>query len=73
MQEQAMEATRVTVEEVRERMERGEPFTFVDTRNPTAWGEANEKLPGALRVPADEVAAHLAEIPQDRTVITYCT
>jgi len=73
MQEQAMEATRVTVEEVRERMERGEPFTFVDTRNPTAWGEANEKLPGAIRVPADEVAAHLAKIPQDRTVITYCT
>ncbi len=73
MEEQTMEATRVTVEEVRERMDRGEPFTFVDTRNPKAWGESNEKLPGAIRVPADEVAAHLAEIPQDRVAITYCT
>jgi hypothetical protein len=26
-----------------------------------------------LRVPADEVEKHLAEIPHDRTVITYCT
>ena len=68
-----MEATRVTVDEVRERMARGEQFTFVDTRNPQAWGEADEKLPGAVRVPADEVESHLDEIPRDRVVITYCT
>jgi len=68
-----MEATRVTVEEVRERMDRGEPFAFVDTRNPQAWAESDLKLPGALRVPADEVEQHLNEIPRDRAVITYCT
>ncbi|HKP47369.1 MAG TPA: rhodanese-like domain-containing protein [Pyrinomonadaceae bacterium] len=68
-----METTRVTVDEIKERMERGEQFTFVDTRNPTAWGEADTKLPGAVRVPADEVDKHLNEIPHDRTVITYCT
>ena len=68
-----MEVTRVTVDEVKERMERGESFTFVDTRNPQAWGEATTKLPGAVRVPADEVEQHLNEIPHDRTVITYCT
>ena len=68
-----MEATRVTVDEVKERMDRGEQFTFVDTRNPIAWGQANTKLPAAVRVPADEVEKHLAEIPRDRTVITYCT
>ncbi len=68
-----MEATRITTDEVKERLERGEQFTFVDTRNPTAWGESNQKLPGAVRVPADEVAAHLNEIPKDRAVITYCT
>ena len=35
-----MEATRVTADEVKERMDRGEQFAFVDTRNPQAWGEA---------------------------------
>ena len=54
-------------------MERGEPFAFVDTRNPKAWSESNGKLPGAIRVPADKVAAHLTEIPRDYAVITYCT
>ena len=68
-----MEATRVTVDEVKQRMDRGEQFVFVDTRNPKAWGEAETKLPGAIRVPANEVENHLSEIPKDRVVITYCT
>jgi rhodanese-related sulfurtransferase len=68
-----MEATRVTVDEVKQRMDRGEEFTFIDTRNPKAWAEADTKLPGAIRVPADEAERHLDEIPRDRTVITYCT
>ena len=68
-----MEATRVTVDEVKQRIDRGEQFTFIDTRNPKAWGEAKTKLPGAIRVPAEEVEQHLNEIPRDRSVITYCT
>ena len=68
-----MEATRVTADELKERMGRGEQFAFLDTRNPKAWGEAETKLPGAIRVPADEAEQHLGEIPRDRAVITYCT
>ena len=68
-----MEATRVTVDEVKERMDRGEQFAFVDTRNPQAWGESDVKLPGAIRVPADELEQHLSEVPSGRAVITYCT
>ena len=68
-----VEATRVTVEEVKERMNRGEQLSFVDTRNPVAWGESDVKLPGAIRVPANELDEHLSEIPRDRAVITYCT
>jgi rhodanese-related sulfurtransferase len=68
-----MEATRVTVDELRERMKRGEQFTFLDVRNPTAWDNATTKLPGAIRVPADEVDQRVNQIPHDKTVITYCT
>lgn len=68
-----MEPTRITVDEVRERIERGEPFTFVDTRNPQAWAKSDVKLPGAIRVPAGEVGLHLSIIPKDRVVVTYCT
>ena len=68
-----MQTTRNTVDEVGERLNRGEPFAFVDTRNPTAWAESDQKLPGAIRVPADELEQHISEIPHDRAVITYCT
>ena len=68
-----MEVTRVTVDEIGERLNRGEQFAFLDTRNPQAWGESDQKLPGAIRMPADEVDQHVNEIPHDRTVITYCT
>jgi rhodanese-related sulfurtransferase len=69
----AMEPTRITVDELKERMDRGEPFAILDARNPQAWAEADTKLPGAIRVPADEVERHLSEIPRDRAVIAYCT
>jgi len=68
-----MESTRITVDELKERMDRKEEFAFVDTRNPKAWTEGETKLPDAIRVPADEADEHLDQIPKDRTVITYCT
>ena len=68
-----MEVTRVTVDEVKARMDRGERFIFLDSRNPQAWSEAETKLPGAIRVPSNEVEAHLADIPHGQVVITYCT
>jgi rhodanese-related sulfurtransferase len=67
------EVTRVTPDEIKQRMDRGEPIAFVDARNPQAWAESEEKLPGAIRVPADAIEDHLSEIPRDRAVIVYCT
>ena len=64
---------RISVEETLQRLHRGEPFTFVDSRNPRAWGSATHKLPGALRVPADAVDQHLSEIPSGHVVVAYCT
>jgi rhodanese-related sulfurtransferase len=71
--EEQIGVTRVTADEIVERLDRGEPIAFVDSRNPQAWGEAEEKIAGAIRVPADEIDGHLDEIPKDRSVVTYCT
>lgn len=67
------EVARVTPEEVARRMERGEAFTFIDARNPQAWGGSGVKIPGAIRVPADDIGKHLPEIPRGRPVVAYCT
>ncbi len=68
-----MESPRVTAHEVRRWIDEGEDVTFVDSRNPVAWGQATDRLPLAVRVPADELSMHLAEIPSHGRIVAYCT
>lgn len=64
---------RVTVAEVKERMDRGEPILFLDTRSVKSWSDSDVRIPGSMRVPPDDVAQHLQEIPQNRSIVTWCT
>ena len=65
--------SRLTVADVNVLVERGEPLAFIDSRNPIAWGSSKVKLPGAHRIPIDEVERHLLELPRDKRLIVYCT
>jgi rhodanese-related sulfurtransferase len=67
------EVTKITVDDAYGRYERGEPLIFIDSRNSQAWGESNVKLPGAIRIPAEDVRSHVVGIPRGKTMITYCT
>lgn len=64
---------RITVDELKQRMDSGEQFTVIDVRNPKAWEEADTVIPGAIRVPLDELEQNLARIPKNRPVVAYCT
>lgn len=67
------EAPRMTAEELKQRMDAGEDFTVIDVRNPQAWAQSDNMIPGAIRVPLDEFEKHLNRIPRNRPVVTYCT
>jgi rhodanese-related sulfurtransferase len=67
------DSTRISVSELRKRMDSGERFVFIDTRNPQAWAESPVKLPGAIRIPLAAAEQHLSEIPRDQPIVTYCT
>lgn len=67
------DAPRMTVEELKRRMDAGENFTTIDVRNPQAWEQSGTKVPGAIRVPMDHWEENLPQIPKDRPVVTYCT
>ena len=66
-------ASSLTVDEVKALLAQGQPLTFIDARNPIAWGSSRVKLPGAIRVPLDEVDRLLPQLPRDRRLIVYCT
>jgi rhodanese-related sulfurtransferase len=68
-----MTPTPVSAAEAKRMLDEGEPLTFVDARNPVAWKESRNKLPGAIRIPADEVDGHIDELPREGKVVTYCT
>ena len=68
-----MASNRISAEEANARVLAGEPMVFLDSRNPKAWAESDRKIPGAIRVPADDVEAHLDEIDRVSTIIAYCT
>lgn len=67
------QAPRITVKQLKQRMDAGEEFTLIDVRNPHAWAESDSMMPHAIRIPIDELDRHLAEIPKSRPVVAYCT
>jgi rhodanese-related sulfurtransferase len=67
------DSLRITVDEVRKRMEAGEDFVLVDTRNPEAWSQSDVKLPEAIRLPLENLDENLSKIPKTKPVVAYCT
>ena len=67
------DASRITVEELKRRMDAGEDFTIIDTRNPQAWAESDTMIPEAIRIPVDKLEENFWRIPKNRPVVAYCT
>jgi hypothetical protein len=64
---------RITVEEVKARLDNGEAITFIDSRSDGAWADAVAKIPGALRIPPHDIPADISHVPKDKPVVVYCT
>ena len=67
------DSLRITVDDLRKRMEKGEDFAVIDTRNPQEWAKSDVKIPEAIRVSADNIDPVLSKIPKDKPIVTYCT
>ena len=67
------DALRITVDELRKRMEAGEDFVLIDTRNPQQWAKSDVKMPEAIRVSLDNLDDALSRIPTEKPIVTYCT
>jgi len=69
----ALDMARISVEELRQEIEKGSAPVIVDVRSTTAQTLERHRIPGALQVPVQEAARHLGELPRDREIILYCT
>lgn len=61
---------RISIDDVKKRMD---DVVFVDARSTTALSRNPHQVPGAINVPAKEIANALKRLPRNRTLVTYCT
>jgi rhodanese-related sulfurtransferase len=63
-------ARRVTVAEAKDLLAKNEAI-ILDVRNQASYNAGHVR--GAKLIPVGEVANHLAELPKDKLIITYCS
>jgi membrane protein DedA with SNARE-associated domain len=64
---------RISVEELKEKLDAGEPLTIVDLRHSVDFEADPETIPGAFRMDALELQQSENKLPPDREVVLYCT
>jgi rhodanese-related sulfurtransferase len=60
----------ITVEDLKERRDRGEAPALLDVREPHEYALAD--LPDAIKVPLQTLPKSLEKIPKDRDLVVYC-
>jgi sulfur-carrier protein adenylyltransferase/sulfurtransferase len=60
----------ITVEDLKDKRDRGEALTLVDVREPHEW--AISDLPDSLKIPLGTLPNRLADLPQDAEIVVYC-
>jgi membrane protein DedA with SNARE-associated domain len=68
-----LRVSRITVDELKEKMDAGENITIVDLRHSLEFEAQPETIPGAFRMDAKEIQEKNDRLPRDREVILFCT
>lgn len=64
---------RISPQELKQKLDRHEPVTVIDLRHSLDFLYEPYKIPGAIRIPMDELDSRKAEIPSGQEVVLYCT
>lgn len=67
---ETQEGWELTVQEVKTKLEHGEPFRLIDVRNPHEWDIA--RIPGAALLPLPELGQRLVELSKQESLVLYC-
>jgi rhodanese-related sulfurtransferase len=67
-----LKISRITPEELKERLDAGEDILVVDLRHSIDFDANPETIPGALHVDAAELEEAFDVIPRDREIVLFC-
>ncbi|MBI5287241.1 MAG: hypothetical protein HY878_06590 [Deltaproteobacteria bacterium] len=64
---------RITREELKAKMDRGEGIIILDVRVSADYMESKVKIKGAVRIDPGAIERRYKELPMDREIVAYCT
>jgi rhodanese-related sulfurtransferase len=64
---------RISPEELMQKLDRHEPVTVIDLRHSLDFLPEPYTIPGALRIPMEDLDKRNREIPRQQEVVLYCT
>lgn len=65
--------SRISVEELKRKLDAGEPLSIVDLRHSLDFEADPETIPGAVHLDSKELSEKNGLLPADREVVLYCT
>jgi sulfur-carrier protein adenylyltransferase/sulfurtransferase len=65
-----MQQLEITVRDLKQKMDEGEPLYLLDVREPFEWNIAH--LEGATLIPIGEIMERRSELPKDEEIVVYC-
>src|SRR5262245_20321023 len=68
-----LRVARITPEQLKERVDRGEDIVIVDLRHSIDFDSVPMTIPGALRMAPEAIEQGHEQIPRDREVVLFCT
>jgi membrane protein DedA with SNARE-associated domain len=68
-----LRGARITPQELRQRIEAGDPLLVVDLRHEIELDADRQTLPGALRIAFEDLELRHLEIPRDREIALFCS
>ena len=70
---QADGVPRITVQELKAKVDKREDLVIVDVRTGDDYERSKIKIKGAMRIPIVKIEERYKELPKDKQIITYCT
>jgi len=64
---------RITVQELKAKMEKGEDLLVIDVRTGNDYERSKIKIKGAVRISIVKIEERSRDLPKDKEIITYCT
>ena len=71
-QSKDVEIGRITVEELKSKIEKKEPVTIIDARSKSSYDSSDKKIKGAVRMTSEDVNQQSKALPRDTEVVVYC-